>query len=281
MKVIHITSKILLKLVEIGVIVVLIMSLIPILSGGIAVDVDETPSAIPDPDNGANVIISGEFTVTSTLLWDVNDFTYSVSVGDKDRSVAESEPFKETIAKNDKTKLTFHLEVPLMSLALYMVDSGLTEDGDIGDMNVPIIFHVSGAYVQDMVRFSMDLDISIPLEVDGTYHPTYDTDTNTLDIEVTFIQEMGLGIPPMSGTISLTGMITGNDNGAGSFSIEKVGDEYTIKFSLGTGDINKELLDAVRASNITIEVDGEEYTLGALEKAVVEELLSDIISGVV
>lgn len=267
MKVIHITSNILLFAVGTGVVLLILASVVPIAAGGLAVDFIKDPEAVLE---GENVRIEGEMEITSSLIWDITDFTYFVSIGNDNVTVAQSDPVMTDIPKGETTIVSFHMVVPVTSLALLMVKTGLSDDG-IGDMNIPLSFGMSGAYIQGLVKFDLNVDMTVEMTgVSGSV--LYIDAEKKLDIDVKYRPETDLSIPEASGTIKV-----GSNDAAGSFEISRdATGEYKFVFILKTNPPT-ELMDALRGNDVTIQIDEQYHTISGDDAEIMISLIEDIL----
>lgn len=248
MKAIHNVSKILLKVAEVSLSAVIVLSLIPVMSGGLTLSEPVTAAGV-DPDNGSNVLITGSTVVRSSLMWDMDDFSYEVAVGRGDNVVARSDPVTTAVKKNSSTDLDFRISVPFVSLALLTLDSGVSK-GIVKDMTVPLTVSVGGSYIQSLVRFDLDLDLSVAMNVPVAGSISYTDDK--LDISVNF--NPGGTLPGMDKTVVLK-----SSGGQAQCKVELVDDGaggYTLNVEIDGAGVD--LLDILNGEDLVVEDGGTE-----------------------
>lgn len=268
MKVIHITSKVLLKLVEVGIIVIVALSIIPLVAGGLTID--NEPQMTATINTNGSLTISGEVDVSSSLMWDINDLSYYVSVGDENNIVAVSDPVTTSIPKGGSVKLEFGIEVPLVNLALYMVDSGLDQNGNMGTMKVPLQLGIGGHYIQNLVGFDLDVDLEAIMDVDVGSHVEYDEVNDKLTGEITYEPGTELPIPAFNTIVKIT-----SDDGIadGFVKLTDSGSAYVLDFELD-GDTN--IRNIINGGNLVVVVDGNDIPVEF--NSTLTSLINDILT---
>lgn len=219
MKVIHITSKVLLKVVEIAIIAVVIASVIPLVAGGLTID-NEPQASMEVNDDGYTVTISGSVDVSSSLMWDISDLSYYVTVGDENAPVARSAPVLTSIPKGGSTPLTFSIEVPIINLALYMLDSGMGDSGSMSTMKVPVQFGIGGHYIQNLIGFDLDVGLDLTMETDTVINKTVSASGDHVEMEVEYtagtelpISDVAIEFEIRSDAGIVKGVVDIDDNG--------------------------------------------------------------------
>ena len=184
MKVIHITAKVLLKIATIALIAILAISVMPIVAGGIGLDIKKEPTATKV---GTDTIrIEGSFAVDNNLMWDITDFSYGVKIKNDFFTAAEFSSGDRVIAKGAETELDFMIEISMTDLMLMMIGGAVEPGGTIGSLKIPLSLNVRGSYIQGLIGFDVSLDFSAEMEdvVGGSV--TYDAGTDTLSGTVSF-----------------------------------------------------------------------------------------------
>ena len=268
----HTGMKILVLGVELAVVGLLIFSFYPIMDGGLDLDAEEELSAQIDEDTG-EFELSGSVRVTSKMPWDIN-LSYRIMIGTGDNIVAQTELVEVTIPTNDSAVLGVELRASVFNIVLLMLDNGLDENGDLGDMNLPVTLQMSGSYINKMV--SMDLDVhleSLSGLIDGSVVLSPDGKTLTAN-GIKFTPPGFLGDLSGGFNFSIPGTpgITGNLNFGGS------GGESTLDFEMTSGEeLVKALTDALNSDGtLTMDVDGENITLNADDAQLFVGLLTSI-----
>ena len=236
MKVIHITAKVLLKVVSIALIAILAISVLPIVAGGIGVDVKDDPKATLVGDK---IEITGTFVVDNNLMWDITDFSYGVTINNDIFTAASAVQEDVLISKGTKTELPFHLEIPLADVLIMMIGGAVGPGGSIGDLTIPMTLNVGGSYIQRLVGFDVSISLSSVLEtpIPGTI--TYNETTGELSGEVHFeaggilegLTDIDLNVPitapgsspPVSGHVRV--VIDASGNAVLTFGLAPATDE--------------------------------------------------------
>ena len=243
MKVIHITAKVLLKIASIALIAILAISVIPIVSGGIGLDVKKDPTATKV---GTDTIrIEGSFAVDNNLMWDITDFSYSVKIRNELFTAAEFSSGDRVIAKGTETELDFLIEISMTDMILMMIGGAVEPGGTIGSLKIPLSLNVRGSYIQGLIGFDVSLDLSAEMEDVTGGSVTYDDVTDTLSGTVSF--DGGDILSGMAGT-TFTAAITAPGttvNGNATITIDASG-TVTVTFDLfPAGDLSDALGDSI------------------------------------
>jgi len=273
MKAIHITAKILLKVASIALVAILAISVIPIVAGGINLDVKKDPTATPV--NTDTIRIEGSFVVENNLMWDITDFHYSVRVKNDVFTASEAVYDNILIAKGGETELPFTMDVSMTEIMLMAIGGGVNPDGTIGDLRIPLSLNVGGSYIQGLVGFDVALDISVEMEgVTGTI--SYSAAGN-LSGSATF--DAGDIIGGMTGTFGapITAYKGGSEVAEGNVKVVIAsGGSAELTFDLGPTAASglTDLLEALEGSTIKIG----DITLTAEQAEQLIEMIEYIIS---
>jgi hypothetical protein len=281
MKAIHITAKILLKIASIALIAVLVVSVIPIVSGGISLDVKKAPTAAPVDED--TIRIDGSFAVGNDLMWDITDFSYSVKIKNDLFSAGEYSRNNVLIAKGGETEIGFEIDISMTELMLMAISGGLEPGGTIGSMKIPLSLSIGGNYIQGLVGFDVFLDLSVEMEgVSGSI--SYDSVTGKLEGSADF--DVGDILSGVTGTFGAPITAT---NSSGSKIVE--GNVEVIILSDGSAELNfdlaptsasglTDLLEALKDTTIKI---GDDITLTPEQAeefiAMIEYILNTIEGG--
>ena len=279
MKVIHITAKVLLKIASIALIALVAISVIPIVAGGIGLDMKEDPKATL---NGDTVEITGTFVVENNLMWDITDFTYGLTIKNDIFTAVEVVKNDITISKGAKTELKFEVDMSFADLMLMMIGGGVEPGGTIGSLKIPLSLNIGGSYIQGLIGFNVTLAFSVELDTPaGTVD--YDQATGQLSGEITFDTGGILGgMTDVDLDVPIT--VPGSDpavSGNVKISVDSAGNAK-VTFDLGLDTPGhataEELLDAMRGS--AVEIGGVPLTPEQSEQFVdmIEHIL-DMIEG--
>ena len=267
----HTGMKILVLGVELAVVGLLIFSFYPIMDGGLDLDSEEDLFTSIDEDTG-ELELSGSVRVTSKMPWDIN-MKYRIIIGTVDNIVAQTDLVEVTIPTNGSAVLGVELRANIFNIVLLMLDSGLDENGDLGDMNLPVTLQMSGSYINKMV--SMDLDVhikSISGLIDGSVTLTDGKTLTANGIKFTPPGFLGDLTGGFSFNIPGTPSITGNLNFGGS------GGESTLDFDMTSSEeLLETLADALNSDGtLTMNVGGESVTLDSDDARLFISLLTSI-----
>lgn len=226
MRVLHVTSKVIIALIEIGLVALLLVSVIPLATGGIQADMVKDPDATLNPD-GTAITIEGEAYVENQMMWNIG-LSYNVIIGTADHPVASSDPVDVTVVKGEITYLPFSIEIPVMTSAMYMIST--YSDGTI---KLPAIFHLNGDYIDKIIGFDVNVDFTMTVQ---SAAPVMETDGKNISGSGSF--DSPVDLPVMNKTLELS---ISNDSGAvvtGSFTVivnNESNISYTFNFGSGTG----------------------------------------------
>ena len=269
MKAIYFTSKAILKITQIAVVAVLVLSVIPLAAGGIVPSIENEPTATIVNEN---LLLEGSLKVESTLMWDITDFSYKLEVVQGDIKIAESSPIDLTIRKGETTYLPFSIEIPMLDMALLMLSSGVGAGGFIGAMEIPLRMTIQGNYIQGLAGFNMTLDLSIKLDEPSGGYGSLKYSGNILKGTAEF-DASGIfgGMINEEIDIEIDGL---------SFGFVKVSESGSIiTVDVEIGNSSKDLLDALKdAGDVTVKIGSDEVHLNDEEIAVLIDMLEKIIN---
>ena len=261
--------KILVLGIQLAVVGLLVFSFYPVVEGGLDLDSEEDLSAKIDDTTG-EFALSGAVRVTSKMPWDI-EMSYRIIIGTEDNVVAQTDFVSVTVPTNDSAVLRIDLRASMFNVVLYMLDNGMNENGKLGDMNLPVLLHLSGSYINRIVSMDLDMQIDSLAELESG-NVTLSADGKKLtanDIKFTppeFLSGLSGGfsfsVPGITGNLNL------NDGHGHS----------TLDFEMtGTEDILETLTNALNSDGtLTMKVDGHDVTLSADDAEIFIDLFTSI-----
>ncbi|NLL94172.1 MAG: hypothetical protein GX224_00160 [Thermoplasmatales archaeon] len=269
MKLSYTVPKLAIAAASVALGLVVLTSVLPLLSGGLAIDETEAGSGLQMEIEGVNMVIRGDYTVRSSLPYDINDAYLRITLGKPGgarMTVYDGEAFD--VPKGGSAKVVINEEIFLPTVMMVAV-----ANHDSGKLTIPATVSVGGVYLDRLTGLGVEVDMLIDVSnesgvaieagmvptADGKDYQSFDIDV-TVDVEelggITIPMEDGVPIEAKFGDTTITLVKNGN-----SISLDGV--------SAGTG-----IIGDILGSEEIVVTGHDPITVTEEQKAELAEILS-------
>lgn len=160
MNVLHTTLKLFVILISLSLLALVVLAVYPVATGGLNVTQDEELTIETDPTIPIYFDITGQFTITSTMPYDINDVNPRIYMESADKNVRvylynESE---FTVPSNGSHTVIIDTRVLVPELLLFLIVDNQSSTSETG-MYLPLTAVVGGSYMQNMMKLNINADI--------------------------------------------------------------------------------------------------------------------------
>ncbi len=243
--------KIAIMLVSIALVVVLVVSALPLVMGGVDLQTEEELEIIPD---GLTLKVHGQYKVVSSIDQDISDLTVEAFMVSRDGTMTKDliSIGPATIDKqHPEVMIPIDADIPMAEVALFFVTDNMSS-GTPG-LVLPVTLHVKGTYNSNLAGVDLKMTLNIPLSSTGSFEKGMTkTTTGSSEVSHAEITLSGLesesmmssiisSLPPGGAEFDIS--IGGKDI---SFSVDTDGDN--VQLIVGTGDEdNVSIMDVVNS----------------------------------
>lgn len=167
MKAFTTVMKIAILMVTIALVAMLVISVVPLVTGGVDVKTEEEANISYDL---AEVQIKGRYAVVSSIDQDISDLVIEAYLQSRDgnsRSDLVSIGPVSINKENPKADIVIDSRIPIAEIALFFVADNM--DKGTPGLNLPITIHVKGSYSNNLAGIDMKLVYNIPLSETGQF----------------------------------------------------------------------------------------------------------------
>ncbi|MFA5452327.1 MAG: hypothetical protein WC248_01980 [Candidatus Methanomethylophilaceae archaeon] len=160
MNVLHATLKLFVILISLSLLALVVLAVYPVATGGLNVTQDEELTIETDPTIPIYFDITGQFTITSTMPYDINDVNPQIYMESADKSV-RVDLYNEgefTVPSNGSHTVIIDTKVLIPELLLFLIVDNQSSTSETG-MYLPLTVEVGGSYMQNMMRLDINADI--------------------------------------------------------------------------------------------------------------------------
>lgn len=176
MNVFHSTLRIILTLVSVSLIVLVTLAVVPATTGGLNLSADHNLNA--ELEGGIYYRVTGQYTVTSSMPYDLTDVNLSFCMTSADGSMSEELYDGGTfdISRNSSHIISIDARVFIPSVLMLIATNHKNLEYGIC---VPVVIGIEGKYMQKMMDIKICLDADIKIIEKGTADKTTVTKTTT------------------------------------------------------------------------------------------------------
>ena len=273
----HTGMKILIIGIQLAIVGLLVFSFYPVIDGGLDVDIED--DLVADIDPAGDFTVSGSVSVTSKMPWDI-DLSYRVILGDENNIIGDSGLIERKIASNSTVTLDLTMKANVLNVVLMMMDNSLDENGEFGDIRIPLQIQIRGSYILNIVS----LDLNMQLESNaGTLSGMGGI---TPDGKIIMINGLKFTTPPFLGDIGANmdfELCDKDGNPLAEFDLDIVdnGDGTTTVNLNIKSETTESIIDTLKNAvdengELTLTIGGVETTLNASETQMLIDLLTDM-----